>query len=432
MSEQATTPTTPDTATPTADAKVASAALLRQQQEQASSGLEAAAMQAGMLLRDAEVFTCAAQVNAGRLCLVAKREYIRVYPGGKGTADLKILAKLSDYVGSSYTVDSLVWMGLTADVIGDEVLRMKIGHVILLRQLLERDGEWDKAKYKPGIDHDVLHLVARIVDDGEVIPRDQFAHEVKTLAAKSERYRSAELLAESERQKGKAAELASTDERGAKLAAALATQAAHQAEIADRAAAKLEGSIKQAQDDSDEEQMEDIEEELASADTVAAKAFTESVSPASKAKEVALAYLAELAKSGTIADRAMMAAQLIGTGKDAFTVLQSVLATALEKATPDQMARIAVVAMQDSEGDMSEVVTRQVFAEYDNEHGAAVVVDAIRSTEAIRKLVSKRYKGKADTVPNVLTERMAAIQTDTPADVVDEAKAAAYAAEQAA
>jgi hypothetical protein len=374
---------------------------LAEQQAKAGETLGKVAVKAGKLLFKAEVGSTVASVEAGRLVREGLLEYVAVYPRGRQAGEQIVVGKLVEVTGKSYKLRELEERVGIADVCGDESLKLPLGKFRELGKLVERTQDESGWQFVPGVEAECRHLVERVVA-GEPMPEAEFRTQTLELAAKAEVERGAMLRETAAKlvEEGKA--LGDTKEGRAKLLEADVNEQA--AVAADKRADMWGERVAKAEQKASDKAAGKAGDKAAAAAAKQASG-TESVAPPSNARDVALAYIEDMAK-GTDKDavlaRIAMAVKLIGTS---FSAMRDVMIQCGDRFSAEQKVVIGLDMVSGTDGVMLGMVKGLTVEDTDI---IGEMVDGIRATDHVRKTVVKVFgrtqsgKGKdADQTANV-------------------------------
>lgn len=365
---------------------------LEAKQEQASKGLTNAAKQAGKKLDKAEKAATEANVEAGRLIRAGIREYLLVYPRGKQAAETIVVGQLAQITGASYKVADLVEFAGIADVFGDESLKLALRKFRELAKLVEKAKEGDGWCFLPGIGEGAGKLVKRAVE-GEVIPLEQWKADIMTLCQVAEKSRADALRQEAVKLEEEAKAAAGTAAARLKEAEALVNRTA--AEFAEKREAMWQERLQKTEDKATEVK---ANKALATAQRQAGvEPSTVSQQSPSQIRDLSLAWIADVSKTGDKQTRMNLAAKLIGSD---IALLRDVMFQCMGKSTVKEQAEVASDCLDTPEA-MNEFVSH-----VETELHASIVA-GIQINPELRKAVVKRF-GKTGKVAIPVAEEMVA------------------------
>lgn len=348
---------------------------LEHKQAAARKELVKVAKEAGRTILRVEVQATVANVKAGRLCRDGIKAYLLVYPRGRQAAEDIIRGQLSEITGQSYKVADLLELAGIADVFGDVSLELSQRRFRELAKLVERTEDGDGWQMMPGIQDGAVKLVKRAAD-GEVIPMQQWQADIMTLAGVSEKTRATELRTNATALEEEARKLGDTQDARIKLATALET--VREAEASDKRAEMWEQRLTKAE----QKQAADKANKV-----LASQPSATSVQPPSQARDVALAWLEDIAKSPDKMTRKALAVKLIGGD---FGILRDVLIEAGEHIKTEQRVTLCL-----DQTDAKGVVSG--FLSHIDVQEVPEALEGIRANPELRKAVGKRFGKKQDT-----------------------------------
>jgi hypothetical protein len=377
--------------------------------EQAGKTLANAAIAAGRQLVLAD--GCAHRVKAAYLVRDAIRDYIRLFPQGIKTATSIVMGRLQEVAGASYTLPNLVGFASVDQAFGKQTRVLSTAKHRELFQCLEApNGDWlrDTYVFKAGIETAAKRLV-----DAEIglislsKGRQRTSDETWRRSVKELVTQAASNAAELARAEA-AAKLTQAAAKGdSKEATTLRVEAQLALDEAKAMDAKAESHRKALEEAKEREAEKLRRDSMSSADRKAeaeAKAVakaaednakrtmgegTGSQAPLPVTRDVALAYITDVAKTGTVTQKAAIAQQLVGVkGAAAFDTAMEVLANT--QFTAEQWAEICLFSMRP---DAMEHVVKGM-----NDAKVKAFNTAIRHNPALIAAVAKTYGQKAGTI----------------------------------